>query len=263
MDGLLRERARSLTGILNGADYGIWDPRRDGFIDANFSARMPVGKLACKRAVLDELDLDGDETTPLMAFVSRLVHQKMPDAVLEALPDLVAAGLRFALVAEGEAAYEAGFRELAERFPQRVAVKIGYQEPLAHRLLAGADMLAHPARYEPCGLVPIYAMRYGTLPIVRACGGMADTVTDATPKTVRNGTATGFAFDDPSAAGFLRAAQRAVDCYRQPITWRRIQAAAMTRDFGWTSSAAAYEQLYVSLYGTRPSNAAALVQEAV
>ena len=164
LDGLLRERASILTGILNGVDYRIWDPSTDPYLACNYSARSVAAKSDCKRAIQMELGLKLDADMPLMAFMSRLVHQKMPDVVLDVLPDLLEEGMQFVLVAEGENGYQTRFRELAARYPGRVAVEIGYQEGLGHRLLSGADLLLHPSRFEPCGLVPIYAMRYGTIP---------------------------------------------------------------------------------------------------
>jgi starch synthase len=238
-----------ISGILNGADYGIWDPRIDTDLVAQYSARSMAGKLASKRAIQTELGLDKDDDAPLMAFMSRLVHQKMPDVVLEALPGLIEDGMQFALVAEGETAYGKGFAELVERYKGRVGTRFGYGEALAHRLLAGADMLAHPARFEPCGLVPIYALRYGTLPIVRNSGGMADSVVDATVETIQQGTATGFSFDQPSKEAFEACARRALGFYRQPIVWRKMQACAMAQDFGWQRSAEAYARLYHKLAG--------------
>jgi starch synthase len=186
---------------------------------------------------------------PLMAFMSRLVHQKMPDVVLDVLPDLLEEGMQFVLVAEGENGYQTRFRELAARYPGRVAVEIGYQEALGHRLLSGADFLLHPSRFEPCGLVPIYAMRYGTIPVVRKSGGLADSVTDASPEAIRQGTATGFSFQDTSMADLAACVRRALSLYRQPILWRRIQAAAMRQDFSWKRSAQAYADLYRGLTG--------------
>src|SRR5271167_2053731 len=147
----------------------------------------------------------------------------MPDIVLEALPALLAEDIQFALVAEGEVGYESGFCDLAARCPGRVSVCIGYEEPQAHRLLAGADILLHPSRYEPCGLAPIYAMRYGTLPIVRRSGGMADSVVDAIEQSVHCETATGFAFERPTANDLVACARRALALYRQPIAWRKTQ----------------------------------------
>ena len=252
LDGLLRERAADLTGILNGVDYRIWDPGTDTHLACNYTARSLAAKSECKRAIQSELGLDVEAERPLMAFMSRLVHQKMPDVVLEALPELLEEGMQFVLVAEGENGYQTRFLELAARYPGRVAVEIGYQEPLGHRLLAGADMLLHPSRFEPCGLVPIYALRYGTIPLVRNSGGMADTVVDASREALREGTATGFSFDDPSPAALASCVRRAISFYRQPIAWRRLQSSAMRQDFSWLRSAEAYADLYRSLTGAAP-----------
>ena len=249
LDGLLRERAGTLTGILNGVDYHIWDPAIDPYLSGNYSARSVAPKADCKRAIQMELGLEVKADMPLMAFMSRLVHQKMPDVVLDALPALLEEGAQFVVVAEGENGYQIGFQDLAVRFPGHVVIK-GYQEELGHRLLAGADMLLHPSRFEPCGLVPIYAMRYGTIPLVRKSGGMADTVIDASPDAMRQGTATGFSFDEPSLDDLVACVRRAISLYRQPISWRRLQACAMRQDFSWQHSARAYADLYRSLTGT-------------
>ena len=248
LDGLLRERAESLTGILNGADYNVWDPGIDPHIASNYSARAIAPKADCKHALQTELALDADADTPLMAFMSRLVEQKMPDVVLDSLPPLLEEGAQFVVVAEGKNEYEARFRELAAHHPGRVAVK-SYQEELAHRLLAAADMLVHPARFEPYGLVPIYAMRYGAIPLVRKTGGMADTVIDASPDGMRRGIATGLLFDEPTSEQLVASIRRAMSLYRLPISWRRLQAHAMRQDFSWQRSAATYADLYRSLTG--------------
>ncbi len=249
LEGLMKAKEPIISGILNGADYGVWDPRTDPDLVAHYSPRSMAGKVASKRAIQAELNLDPDDDAPLMAFMSRLVHQKMPDVVLEALPSLIEDGLQFALVAEGETAYGKAFEHLVDRYKGRVGTRFGYGEGVAHRLLAGADMLAHPARFEPCGLVPMYALRYGTLPIVRNSGGMADSVVNATAETIQNGTATGFSFDQPTKEAFEACVRRALSFYRQPIVWRKMQASAMAQDFGWQRSAAEYARLYHSLAG--------------
>jgi starch synthase len=249
LDGLMKAKEPIISGILNGADYGIWDPRNDPELVAHYSLRSMAGKVASKRALQAELDLDADDDAPLMAFMSRLVHQKMPDVVLDALPKLIEDGLQFALVAEGDAGYGKAFESLVHRYKGRVGVRFGYGEAVAHRLLAGADMVAHPARFEPCGLVPMYGLRYGTLPIVRNIGGMADSVVNATAETVQNGTATGFSFDGPTKEEFEACVRRALGFYRQPIVWRKMQASAMAQDFGWQRSAGEYARLYHSVAG--------------
>src|SRR3989304_5533760 len=150
---------------------------------------------------------------------------------------MIRASMRRLNFTGGCAAFANRFRELAAGYPGRVSVRIGYEEALAHRLLAGADMLLHPSRYEPCGLAPIYAMRYGTLPIVRRCGGLADSVVDSVQRTIKCGTATGFSFNDSTADDLIECMQRAILLYRQPIIWRKIRLSAMRQDFGWGRSA--------------------------
>jgi starch synthase len=253
LDGLLRHRSATVTGILNGADYGLWDPSTDPWLARNYSPGAMAGKSTCKHALRDEFGLE-QSGAPLLVFMSRLVHQKMPDVLLEALPALLDRGMQFAAGADGEARYRHGFEALAARYPGQVAVHIGYDEGLAHRLIAGADMLLHPSRYEPCGLVPIYAMRYGAIPIVRRSGGLADTVTDYTPEALASGEATGFMFESVTVAELTACAMRASELHRQPISWRKLRANAMRRDFGWRKSAAAYLNLYRSLAAPASAN---------
>lgn len=247
LEGILRARSDRPIGIMNGAGYRVWDPAHDPHLAHPYSCGNLAAKRACKIALQQEMGLDPAPDRALIAFTSRLAHQKMPDIVLDALPSLLAQGVQFALVAEGQADYEAGFRELAAHHPGRVSVRIGYQEPQAHRLLAGADILLHPARYEPCGLVPIYAMRYGTLPIVRRTGGMADSVVDAIESSIHCENATGFAFDSPTADDLIACVHRALALYEKPTVWRRIQSCAMRRDFGWQRPTRAYVDLYRTL----------------
>lgn len=249
LDGLLRQRAHCLTGILNGANYGIWDPGSDCHLPSTYTRRRIAAKRVCKSALQEEMALEMLPDAPLIAFMSRLAHQKMPDVVLEALPAVLSEGAQFALVAEGDAEYERRFRELAADYPGQASVHIGYEEPLAHRLLAGADILLHPSRYEPCGLSPIYAMRYGTLPVVRKCGGAVDSVVDAIEHAIQYEMASGFAFERPHAGDIITCVTRALELYRQPITWRKLQTCAMHQDFGWNRPAQAYADLYRSLVG--------------
>ena len=250
LDGLLREKAPHLTGIMNGADYRLWDPANDVHLTRTYTPHQITPKRACKAAIQKEMGLEPSHDTPLIAFMSRLAQQKMPDVVLEALPALLAEDVQFALVAQGDAGCESRFRELAASHPGQVSVRIGYEEALAHRLLAGADMLLHPSRFEPCGLAPIYAMRYGTLPIVRRIGGLADSVVDADQKAIKCGTATGLSFNHPTVHDLIACVLRALSLYRQPIAWRKIQSCAMRQDFGWSRSAQAYADLYRALVAT-------------
>jgi starch synthase len=247
LDGMLRTRCDRLVGIMNGANYTVWDPSSDPHLPARFAPGDFAGKEACKSALRQEMGLATDTGAPVFAFNSRLAHQKMPDTVLQSLPAFLDQGIQFALVAEGENEYETRFRALAAAHPGQVAIHIGHREPLAHRLIAGADILLHPSRYEPCGLVPIYAMRYGTLPIVRKTGGTADSVVDAQQHSVDNDTATGFIFEQPTVEHLAECTHRALTLSQRLDVWRRVQMRAMRQDFGWERSARAYAEIYRGL----------------
>jgi starch synthase len=247
LDGLLRHRAADLVGILNGADYRIWDPALDGNLAANFDAKHIALKRVCKAALQDEMGLDVAPEAPLFVHVSRIAEQKMADVVAEVLPALVEKGAQCALLGDGERGLEARFVAAARQHPGRIATRIGYEEPLAHRFLASGDVLLHPARFEPCGLTQLYAMRYGTLPVVRRTGGLRDTVVDADDQGLRQGIATGFAFESATAADLLFATERAIALYRQPLAWRKVQRQAMAQNFDWSESACRYLALYRDL----------------
>lgn len=248
LDGLLRARAHRLSGIPNGVDYSTWNPWTDPHVPQRYDARRMAGKRLCKEALQRELNLAVAADIPLVAFVSRITEQKMADIVIETLPWLVeTGGAQFALNGEGDPALERKFLDLARCYPGKVSIQTGYEESLAHRLHAAADILLHPSRFEPGGLVPLYAMRYGTVPIVRRVGGLADSVMDATPRAIAGGIATGFAFTEASAAGLRGCMEQALSLYRQPIIWRRIQRQAMKQDFGWRKPARAYVALYEQL----------------
>ncbi|MGH6990200.1 MAG: glycogen synthase GlgA [Stellaceae bacterium] len=246
LEGVLRQRAECPLGILNGADYGIWNPSADQHAASCYDARHLGGKRDCKEAVRAEFGLNEDES-PLLVWLSRITHQKMADVLAEALPRIIERGAQIALLGDGDHWLEAQLRDAVRPYPGRAALRLGYEEPLAHRLQAGGDMLLLPARYEPCGLSQLYAMRYGTLPVVRATGGLRDTVVDASEEALRRGIATGFAFREPTAEGLLGGIDRATTLYHHPISWRRMQRHAMARDFGWSRSAHRYLNLYCSL----------------
>lgn len=248
LDGLLRARAKHLAGIPNGADYRIWDSAHDRMLPQRYSLAEIGGKRVCKDVLQRELGLSAGSDTPVVAFMSRLTEQKMADTVADAVPWLVKAGVQLALHGQGDRALEARFQALAEQYPGRVSVRIGYEERLARRLLAGADILLHPSRFEPFGLVPIYAMRYGTVPIVRRVGGLADSVVDFCAGG--EGEATGFTFASESLADMLACLARAISAFQQPVTWRRIQRRAMRQDFGWHGPAQEYLALYRTTAGT-------------
>lgn len=249
LQGVLRQRAQDLSGILNGVDYGVWDPTHDLHLPCCYNASDLSGKRECKRGLQEELGLGAEPDVPLIAFVSRLTDQKMADAVLAALPWFIEQRARFVLLGEGDRGLERAFREAAGTRPDKIAVRIGYEEPIAHRILAGADLLLAPARFEPCGLMPMYALRYGTVPLVRRIGGLTDTVAEATARATTADITTGFLFDEPTLGAMVHCIARALERYRQPVLWRRIQLAGMRQDFGWQRSASWYLGLYRRLAG--------------
>jgi starch synthase len=244
LDGVLRERAGTLSGILNGIDVELWNPRSDVHLSHPYCAADISGKRLCKAELQRELGLERDGETPLIGFVSRLTHQKMADVIVEALPRILYRGTQIAVVGQGDPALEAGLSEFARGRNQSVAVRIGYEEGLAHRVQAGCDILLAPARYEPCGLTQLYAMQYGTVPIVRRTGGLKDTVTEISQASLLDRSATGVAFEDASADGLMRGLDQALALYREPLLWRRVQLQGMSQDFSWARSAARYTALY-------------------
>lgn len=250
LEGVLQSRGQDFIGILNGIDPTLWDPSVDANLAHTYHAGNIAGKHACKAALQREVGLAVSAETPLIGYVSRLTHQKMADIVADILPWIAEQDAHFVLVGEGDPAMEAAFLEAQDHFPQNVSVYIGYGEPLAHRLQAGCDILLAPARFEPCGLTQLYALRYGTLPVVRRTGGLADTVIDANAETLSQRTATGFVFDQPEKAELIGALTRALDLYREPLSWRRMQTYAMSLDFSWDASAAQYIALYRDASGT-------------
>jgi starch synthase len=244
MEGLLAQRSGDLTGILNGADYGVWDPATDAYIPHSFTPGDAGGKARNKAALQAELGLEQAPDKPLMVIVSRLNEIKGMELVLALLPSLLAQGAQLAVVGSGDRILEDGFRAAAAQHPNAVAVHIGYSEPQAHKLMAAGDMMLMPSRFEPCGLTQFYAFRYGTVPIAHATGGLADTVVDCTYDSLMTGTATGFAFDHVNAGAFQWAIERALALYRQPEQWARVVAGCVHQDFGWDRSAARYVELY-------------------
>jgi starch synthase len=246
LDGVLRRRSADLVGILNGIDENIWSPADDCHLPWPYDAADLVGKEGCKAHVRKELGLENDER-PLIAIVSRLTKQKMADLVAQSVDQIAAQGAQLALVGNGEKEIESSFLVMARNHPGRVAVRIGYQEPLAHRLFAGADIVLAAARFEPCGLTPIYAMRYGSLPVVRRTGGMADAVTPANQDTIREGTANGFAFERATREDMLASIEHALKTYKDTPRWQRMQLQAMQRDSSWAKAARQYLTLYEKL----------------
>lgn len=244
LDGVIRSRGAEVSGILNGIDVDIWNPANDPAIAANYDLRRRGGKLRCKAALQRESGLEVDADALLCGVVSRLTEQKGLDLVLAAMPTLLAHGGQLVVQGSGDPALEAGFRQLAQKHPGRVAVRIGYDEAFAHRLVAGSDAVLVPSRFEPCGLTQMYALRYGALPIVRRVGGLADTVTDASPQALERDEATGFSFDEAHPAALALTLERVSALWRERDTWQRLIVAAMRQQHDWDRPAAQYLRLY-------------------
>jgi starch synthase len=241
LEGVLEERSHDLYGVVNGIDYAAWNPEKDPAIAHTYSAEDPTGKVACRDALRAELGL-ASAPGPVVGLVTRLAEQKGLDLVLEALPGILAEGCQIALLGSGDAHLETAFAEAARQHAGRLAVRIGYDGDLARRIYAGSDCFLMPSRYEPCGLGQLIALRYGSPPVARRTGGLADTVTDFDPAR-RSGT--GFTFDGFSVEALLDALRRAASAYRQPALWKALVRNAMSEDFSWEASA----REYVTLYG--------------
>ncbi|MDA1263508.1 MAG: glycogen synthase GlgA [Planctomycetota bacterium] len=243
LEGLLRARADHLIGIPNGIDVDEWDPASDPHLPAHYDASDLSGKRECKRALFERFGLATEDLdVPVLGCVSRLTPQKGFELVPDALPVLLhREDLRFVILGSGEDRYESYFHWLQETFPTKVGFWRGYDEPLSHLIEAGSDLFLMPSRFEPCGLNQMYSLRYGTLPIVRRTGGLADTVEPIEPGA---GTGTGIVFDDFSSHALLGALEHAISLYRQPDLFLRIQRNAMERDFSWENQIGAYEDLF-------------------
>jgi len=242
LEGVIRDRANRLVGILNGVDYAIWSPEADTFIAQHYSAHNLEGKKACKRNLLDLFRLPAENMErPLIGIISRFVDQKGFDLIAEIGADLMKENLALAALGTGAPEYEKLFQDLAQRNPTRVGVKIGYDNALAHRIEAGSDMFLMPSRYEPCGLNQIFSLRYGTVPVVRATGGLDDTIQNFDPKTQQG---TGFKFEEYSGPALLQCVRAALKTYAQPNSWRTLQTNGMAKDFSWKASAAGYITVY-------------------
>jgi len=244
LDGVVRSRAADVRGIINGIDEQTWNPATDPAIATRYDVGHLENKLLCRRALQTELGLDADDAALVVTIVSRLSAQKGLDLVLSCLPELLRSGVQLVVQGTGEPALEAAFRMAQQAHPGRVHVHIGYDEARAHRLIAGADAIAVPSRFEPCGLTQMYGLRYGTLPIVRRVGGLADTVVDADEAALAAGTATGFSFGAATPAAFEACVQRALSLHRQPAIWQSLMRHAMAQELSWAGPAKDYLALY-------------------
>jgi len=246
LDGVLRKRADDLYGILNGVDYKEWDPATDHNIAAHYTPENLEGKRACRRDLLHAFGAEHvTDETPVLGIVSRFATQKGFDLIAEIAPELLTQDVFLVALGTGEPYYEGLFRKIHEQYAGKAAIKIAYDATLAHKIEAGADMFLMPSRYEPCGLNQIYSMKYGTVPVVRATGGLDDTVDEWDPETE---TGTGFKFTDQTAEDFYAALERALDIFRNDKeNWTRIMRNGMTKDYSWDGPAAEYVRVYESV----------------
>jgi starch synthase len=242
LDGVIRGRAGDVHGILNGIDTATWNPAQDSALATPYDAETLAGKARCKAALQAEFGLAVDPAAPLFAVVSRLTPQKGLDLVLAVLPELLRHGAQLVVQGTGDAALESAFAIAARSHPASVALHVGYDEARAHRVIGGADLILVPSRFEPCGLTQQYGLRYGTVPVVRRVGGLADTVTDSE---------TGFVFDEATPFALQRSAEQALAAWREPARWRAIMRAGMAQGLGWDGPAQRYLDLYAAAMEAR------------
>ncbi|MGH7824782.1 MAG: glycogen synthase GlgA [Candidatus Binatia bacterium] len=241
LEGVLRERAPDVTGILNGVDYDLWNPESDRFLPAHYNVRDLSGKRECKRQLRRCVGLPDISGAPVIGIVSRLTAQKGFDLVEKALAPLLGREIQLVVLGTGERRYEKFFTNLSVRYPQKAAARIGFDEPLAHQIEAGSDFFLMPSLYEPCGLSQMYSLKYGTIPIVRAVGGLKDTVEDYDPA---KDAGTGIVFAPYEAAALENALNRALQVYADKSGFAALRERAMSKDYSWDRSAATYSSLY-------------------
>jgi starch synthase len=245
LDGILNERKKDLYGILNGADYDVWNPETDKYLPHNYSKKDLAGKLKNKKILLDHFDMPFKKSVPLIGIVSRMVAQKGFDIFADVIQDLIDLDVQWLILGSGEEQYEELFRQLALKFPEKVGAYIGYNNELSHQIEAGADMFLMPSLYEPCGLNQIYSLKYGTVPIVKKTGGLADTVHDWDElKYFGLDTGTGFTFNDHSGTALSSTVKRALYNFHIKKNWKKIQKNGMKKDYSWKHSAEQYVELY-------------------
>jgi starch synthase len=243
LEGVLASRSNSLAGILNGVDYSEWNPETDLLIPARYSMDDPAGKGQCKATLLAQFGLEESLERPLVGMISRLTDQKGLDLLVESADAILQMGCSLVVLGRGEEKYHRFFTALQQRFPRQVSVQLAYDNTLAHKIEAGADIFLMPSRFEPCGLNQIYSLKYGTVPVVRAIGGLDDTIEDYTGPE----GGTGFKFEAYSAASLLEAVRRSVDVFQNSEQWQKLMRRGMSKDFSWGRSARQYIELYDSL----------------
>ncbi|WP_373047663.1 glycogen synthase GlgA [Vulgatibacter sp.] len=241
LDGFIRSRSNRLVGILNGVDYGQWNPATDRNLPSRYGPDDLAGKAVCRRALCEELGIEDRPGSMLLGVVTRLAWQKGIDMIVDAIPALMERNVNLAILGSGEQHYVDRLEGAKRYHGKRIGLYVGYDNGLAHRIEAGADAFLMPSLYEPCGLNQMYSLKYGTVPIVRTTGGLVDTVVDA---TVPGGFGTGFRFQDPNAGALIDAVDRALRAFEHPARWREIQQAGMAQDFSWDAAAARCEAIY-------------------
>jgi starch synthase len=242
LEGVLRDRNADLYGIVNGVDYQEWSPEKDKFIPYRYSREDFSGKRKNKRALLEKCNLSSPrENVPLIGIISRLADQKGFDLLAEISEKLLALDLQMVILGTGDEKYHELFKKMAKEYPKKISVNLRFDNPLAHLIEAGSDMFLMPSRYEPCGLNQLYSLKYGTVPIVRETGGLADTIQDYNPNT---GEGTGFVFKDYDSDELLDAIKRALQVYQEKEAWTKLMKSGMQKDFSWEASAKKYEDLY-------------------
>jgi starch synthase len=250
LDGLLRHRTHDISGILNGVDQTVWNPETDTAIDTQYSVEKLTGKAKCKAALQERVGLAREPDALLFGVVSRLTEQKGIDLLLSAIPDIVQRGGQLVVLGTGDPALESGLKKAALAHPHAVAVELGFDETLSHSIIAGSDVVMVPSRFEPCGLTQLYALAYGSLPLVHCVGGLADTVVDTSLENLADDLATGFVFEKFDRPSIVAAIRRAFALKQRRLEWKAVERRAMMQEFGWEASALRYEDVYRELIGT-------------
>lgn len=253
LEGVLRNRASTVTGILNGVDYAEWSPEADKFIAARYSPDDLSGKRSCKKDLLNEFGVTADPELPVIGIVSRFAAQKGFDLIAQIADRLARENMIVVALGAGDKEYEELFRRLNKQYPQKFAVKVAYDNAIAHKIEAGSDMFLMPSRYEPCGLNQIYSLKYGTVPVVRATGGLDDTIEPFDSKT---GKGTGFKFSEYSGEALLQTVRAALAAFEDRPSWEKLMRNGMTKDFSWNASAREYVRVYERVRQLRTATAA-------
>ena len=249
LEGVLQFRKNDLTGIMNGIDYSVWNPEIDDYMAKKFSVDDTSGKSACKKDLQKICGLPENANVPLIGIISRLADQKGFDLIAEVIDKIMKMDLQIVILGTGEPKYHTLFEEMGKKFKDKISVNLKFDNALAHKIEAGSDMFLMPSQYEPCGLNQLYSLKYGTVPIVRHTGGLADSVIDFTPELNKKGEATGFKFYEYKSGELLETIKKAVKVYNAKPMWFKLRKNGMLKDFSWTVSAKKYEQLFLKMIG--------------